>query len=86
MCTDVNLYVSNKSKWFLTQKKKYMITFICGHWGFKNNPLDIKWIAHLQHHYIITAGNRAILPPQVLLWNGIAEHPVEELRAEFKQI
>ena len=28
------LYVSNKSKCFLTQKKKYMNTLICGHWAF----------------------------------------------------
>ena len=34
MCTGVYLYVSNESKGFLTQKKKYMNNFIWGYWDF----------------------------------------------------
>ena len=35
---------------------------------------------------VATADNRTILPPRVLRPNGIAEHPVKELRVIFKAI
>ena len=34
MCTGVNVYILNKSKWFLTQKKKYMYILIWLLWDF----------------------------------------------------